>query len=261
VQSFIYFFAFIKFDDMVKRISTGIYDKDKKISFDSYLEGGIPEGNIVLVTGSSGTGKSTFCYQVIAEQARQGKVCYYVAFDQNEKDVLENAKSTGIDLSNKNIIIQTYGELQGLVINELVEKLAKSKVDFVVLDSLASITGVLPEEEFAKISQAQIADNYMPLMVSESRVIRRSIRRLVMTLKNNGITALLINELPEGTKKLSKDDESDFLADGVIVMHYIEIGVTDFRSLVIRKMRKTKHEMDLIPYNITHSGIQLIEGK
>jgi KaiC/GvpD/RAD55 family RecA-like ATPase len=82
-----------------------------------------------------------------------------------------------------------------------------------------------------------------------------------MALKNNGITALLINELPEGTKKLSKDDESDFLADGVIVMHYIEIGVTDFRSLVIRKMRKTKHEMDLIPYNITHSGIQLIEGK
>jgi len=243
------------------RIKTGIYSKDKKLTLDSYLGGGIPKGNIVLVTGASGTGKSTLCYNITAEQAKQGKICYYVAFDQTEKDVLENAKSTGIELKNNNIFIQTYDELQGLVIDQLVEKLAESKIDFVVLDSLASITGVLPEEEFAKISQGKIMDNYVPMMTSEARVIRRSIRRLVMALKKSGVTVLMINELPEGTKKLSKDDESDFLADGVIVMHYIEIGVTDYRSLLIRKMRKTKHMMDLIPYNITTNGIELLEGK
>jgi len=243
------------------RIKTGVYSKDKKIALDTYLGGGIPKGNIVLVTGASGTGKSTLCYHITAEQAKQGKVCYYIAFDQTEKDVLENAKSTGIELKNNNIFIQTYDELQGLVIDQLVEKLAESKIDFVVLDSLASITGVLPEEEFAKISQGKIMDNYVPMMTSEARVIRRSIRRLVMALKKSGVTVLMINELPEGTKKLSKDDESDFLADGVIVMHYIEIGVTDYRSLLIRKMRKTKHMMDLIPYNITTNGIELLEGK
>ena len=76
------------------------------------------------------------------------------------------------------------------------------------------------------------------MLTSESRVVRRVIRKVVMSLKKQGITTLLINELPEGTKKLSKDDESDFLADGVIVLHYIEFGITDFQSLIIRKMRK-----------------------
>lgn len=240
------------------RIKTGIYSKDKKLSLDSYIGGGIPKGNIVLVTGSSGTGKSTLCYHITAEQAKQGKICYYIAFDQTEKDVLENAKSTGIELKNSNIFIQTYDELQGLVIDQLVEKLAQSKIDFVVLDSLASITGVLPEEEFAKVSQGKIMDNYVPMMTSEARVIRRSIRRLVLALKKSGVTVLMINELPEGSKKLSKDDESDFLADGIIVMNYVEIGVTDYRSLTIRKMRKSSHEKDLIPFDITPKGIELL---
>ncbi|MFA5763998.1 MAG: ATPase domain-containing protein [archaeon] len=244
---------------MVKRIATGIYSANKKLSLDASIGGGIPEGNIVLVTGASGTGKSTLCYQVIAEQAKQGKICYYVAFDQIKKDVIDNAKCSGIDLNKSNIFIQTYEELQGFVIDELINLLSKSKIDFVVFDSLASITGVLPEEEFSKISQAKIAENYMPLMVSETRVIRRSIRRIILALKKHGITTLLINELPEGTKKLSKDDESDFLADGIIVMNYVEIGVTDYRSMTIRKMRKTSHEKDLIPFNITNKGIQLAE--
>jgi len=242
------------------RIKTGIYSKDKKLTLDSYLGGGIPKGNIVLVTGASGTGKSTLCYNITAEQAKQGKICYYVAFDQTEKDVLENAKSTGIELKNNNIFIQTYDELQGLVIDQLVKKLAESKIDFVVLDSLASITGVLPEEEFAKISQGKIMDNYIPIMTSEARVIRRSIRRLVMALKKSGVTVLMINELPEGTKKLSKDDESDFLADGIIVMNYLEIGISDYRSMVIRKMRKTDHHKDTIPFKIG-KGIELISAK
>jgi len=246
---------------MDNRLSTGIFSKDKKISLDTYLNGGIPQGNIVVVTGASGTGKSTFCYQMTAQQAKEGKICYYIAFDQTKQDVLESAKSTGIDLNNKNIFIQTYGELNGLVIDELLKLLETTKIDFVVFDSLASITGVLPEEEFSKISQAKIYDNYIPMLASESRVVRRAIRRVIMALKKQRITTLLINELPEGTKKLSKDDESDFLADGVIVMHYVEIGVTDYRKLIIRKMRKTKHAMDLIPYNITENGIELMEIK
>ena len=244
---------------MNNRLSTGIFSKDKKLSLDVSLNGGIPQGNVVVVTGTSGTGKSTFCYQMTAQQATEGKICYYIAFDQTKEDVLESAKSTGIDLNNKNIFIQTYGELNGLVIDELLKLLQSTKIDFVVFDSLASITGVLPEEEFAKISQAKIYDNYIPMLASESRVVRRAIRRVIMAIKKQGITALLINELPEGTKKLSKDDESDFLADGVIVLHYLEIGVTDYRSLVIRKMRKTDHGKDVIPFILSKNGVELMK--
>jgi circadian clock protein KaiC len=243
---------------MVKRISTGLVSKNKKLTFDSLVGGGIPEGNVVLVTGASGTGKSTFCYHIISEQAKQGKNCYYFAFDQNKKDVLSNAKNNNINLNKPNIHIQTYDEIQDLIIEDIVSLLSKSKIDFVVFDSLASITGVLPEEEFAKVSQSKIAQNYLPIMMSESRVIRRLIRRIILELKKKNITALLINELPEGTKKLSKDDESDFLADGIIVLNYLEIGVTDYRSMFIRKMRKTDHYKDVIPYIITKNGIQLI---
>lgn len=247
---------------MIKRINTGITDKKGKLALDELMGGGIPIGNSVLVTGASGTGKSTFCYQVTQQQAKEGKICYYVAFDQTKEDVIENAKAVGINLNHKNIFIQTYNELQDLVIDELIELIKESEVDFLVLDSIASISGILPEAEFAKISQAKINQNYMPMMASESRVIRKAIRRIVLALKEHKITSLLINELPEGTKKLSKDDESDFLADGVIVMYYLPIGEDEtnaFRSMRIRKMRKTNHEKGIILYSLTNKGIILAE--
>jgi circadian clock protein KaiC len=242
---------------MVEKIKTGIYSKDKKISLDSSLSGGIPKGNIVLVTGSSGTGKSTLCYQIIAQQAKNGLKCQYLAFDQTKQDILDNAKGTGINLKNKNIKINTFDELHDITVDKIIKNVKNNKTQFVVLDSLASITGAIPENEFSKIQQGKIQETYMPLMISENRVVRRIVRRIILELKKLGITALLINELPEGTKKLSKDDESDFLADGVILINYLEIGVTDYRSLIIRKMRKVAHEKDLIPFNITSKGIVL----
>ena len=42
-------------------------------------------------------------------------------------------------------------------------------------------------------------------------------------------------------------------------MHYIEIGVGDYRSLEIRKMRYSNYDKDIIPYTITGKGIEIME--
>jgi KaiC/GvpD/RAD55 family RecA-like ATPase len=41
----------------------------------------------------------------------------------------------------------------------------------------------------------------------------------------------------------------------VIVLHYLGIGESAYSSLQIRKMRRTKHEKDIYPMEITEKGI------
>ena len=49
----------------MERVPTGVY------GLDTLMEGGIPKGRTVLVTGACGTGKSIFCTQYLYQGAIQ----------------------------------------------------------------------------------------------------------------------------------------------------------------------------------------------
>jgi KaiC/GvpD/RAD55 family RecA-like ATPase len=83
------------------------------------------------------------------------------------------------------------------------------------------------------------------------------------TLKSTGVTSLLIAEIPEEkTKALSRFGFEEFLADGIIILHYLEYAAGGTpRSLLIRKMRRTDHGTDIYPIEITKTGIKLLPPK
>jgi circadian clock protein KaiC len=51
----------------VKRVKTGVY------GLDSLLEGGIPEGRVIIVSGSPGAGKTTLGVQFLRTGAKRGE--------------------------------------------------------------------------------------------------------------------------------------------------------------------------------------------
>src|ERR1700682_1344946 len=67
-------------DATSQRLSMGIPELDKM------LGGGIPEGDSVLVAGSSGTGKSALATQFLAEGIRQGEAGIAGVFEERPKE-------------------------------------------------------------------------------------------------------------------------------------------------------------------------------
>ena len=82
------------------------------------------------------------------------------------------------------------------------------------------------------------------------------IRRLMTMLSKDNSTALITSEIPEGSRSLSRDTVSEFLADGIILL---DIDSTmDRRKLIIRKMRSTNHSLKPHDITITEGGIKFL---
>ena len=77
----------------VKRVPTGIP------GFDDLIQGGIPEGFNVLVTGTPGTGKSIFGMQYLYNGAMKGENGVYITLDAKKAELIEQAMLFGWDLA------------------------------------------------------------------------------------------------------------------------------------------------------------------
>src|SRR5437870_13885272 len=90
-----------------ERVSSGIPGLDRLI------EGGLPKGRSILVTGEPGTGKTIFSLQFLAEGLARGESGIYVAADEPPLDIIEQAASMGSDfekhIENKELAILNAG--------------------------------------------------------------------------------------------------------------------------------------------------------
>src|SRR5437868_14528046 len=68
---------------------------------DPLIEGGLPANRAFVLCGSTGTGKTTFGLQFIAEGLRGGEHGAFVCTDEKPRHLLENATSLGLDLEGE----------------------------------------------------------------------------------------------------------------------------------------------------------------
>jgi KaiC/GvpD/RAD55 family RecA-like ATPase len=87
--------------------------------------------------------------------------------------------------------------------------------------------------------------------------VRKAVLKMVYLLSRAGVTAVFTTEISEDSAQLGKYGVEEFVADGVVVLHYMGIGTQSNRTLHIRKMRATKHSEDLHPLTISDSGIKV----
>ena len=70
-------------ESMIKRVHTGVPGLDES------LEGGIPKGFAVIVTGPPGTGKTTFCMQFLIEGVRNNEKCIFFSFEEPMEQLVQ----------------------------------------------------------------------------------------------------------------------------------------------------------------------------
>src|SRR5271170_1898108 len=59
-------------------------------SLDNILSGGIPRGNMVLVAGSVGTGKTTLCLEFLVRGAEKGERSLFLSVTESSDKLIQN---------------------------------------------------------------------------------------------------------------------------------------------------------------------------
>lgn len=99
--------------------------------FDRVLGGGLIKGEVVLITGSPGIGKSTFLLQLSQEYAKIGNV-FYVSGEESPRQIKQRAERVNVKSENLYILNDTN-------IEKIENVILKDKPKVVVIDSIQTL--------------------------------------------------------------------------------------------------------------------------
>jgi KaiC/GvpD/RAD55 family RecA-like ATPase len=216
-----------------ERVKTGISGVDQLI------DGGLVPNNLVLLTGTAGTGKTTMSSQFIYAGAKEyNENGVYVTFEEPVESIKDSCLNYGMDFApleeQGKVAFVKYDPFHIEDIYELIETNIK-RIDAkrVVIDSISALG----------------------LYVKETSEIRRMIFNIAFLLRRLNCTSILISEILPQQESLSRFGVEEFVTDGVIVLYYTRTGSQFSRALTVWKLRGSKHSSKLHPYKITEKGV------
>jgi circadian clock protein KaiC len=222
----------------VERISTGI---DR---LDGMMGGkGFYQGSSVLLSGTSGTGKTSVAAHFVVAACRRGERCLYFALEESPKQVVRNMRSIGIDLEpwvEKGLLRfhaarPTYGGIEEVLLVTH-KQIASFQPSVVVVDPITNL-----------------------LTVSTLSEVRSMLTRLVDFLKTESITAMFTSlTAPGGSLEASEADVSS-LMDTWLLLRAIELGGERNRALYVLKSRGMDHSNQIREFVLTNDGLRLLD--
>jgi circadian clock protein KaiC len=226
-----------------RRLSSGI----KKL--DDMLGGGIPEGESMLLAGPSGSGKSTLGMQFIAEGLKRGEPGIVAIFEELPAEHVHRAKMFGIDFDTpqtppspklKLIYLRPLDLSVDETVHEIVRTVKEIGCKRLVIDSLVGFE--------------------MALAPGFREDFRESLYRMIAALTRLGVTIVSTVEIEEDftSMDLSKFTVS-FLSDDILRMRYVSINGQMRKMMLVIKMRRSTHSIDMHEYQITSKGIEVGE--
>jgi circadian clock protein KaiC len=215
---------------------------------DELVGGGIPTGDAVLVSGSSGTGKSVLAAQFIAAGVRAGEPGVIAVFEEHPQEFLRRATGLGIDLE----AMERQGTLKIIYIRPL---------DLSPDETLHEIREAVQQLGAKRVVIDSVSGFELALAPSFREDFRESLYRLVGALTGTGITVLMTMEIVQSATDLRFSPYVvSFLADDIILLRYVEMAGQLRKSIVVVKMRNSAHSSALRLYEITGHGLVVRES-
>lgn len=210
--------------------------------FDTILGGGLRRASCTLISGTTGTGKTTLASTFSrAACAREEKVLY-LDFEESQAALVSGMISAGIDLRPAiqsgclkvlAMLPEAMGAEEHLI--RTVDIMDVFQPQHLILDAVSSIT---------RMGSEQAAFDFLV--------------RVLNIAKERGITIILINQ----TAGFMDEHEISgvgisSLVDTVIFLRYVESGGEINRNLLVLKSRGSHHSNQYREYQITSNGVQI----
>ncbi len=235
-----------------ERVSTGVLGLDSKIG------GGFVKGSVNLVTGKTGTGKTSFCSSFLYKGCLEGEPCVYITTEEGGDDIKKDAMSMFnwdfTELERKKMLCMMsikpiFPSKEDVDINRLVR--------LYIFDILNKV-----EESVKRVkAQRAVLDSIsiVELFIKDEYISRVALNAIAEKMKELGTTSLITATIPEDRRGLSGSGIIEFIVDSVIKLDFVPIAEEFKRTLTIRKMRRTNHSTLIHPFEVTPLGLRVIE--
>ena len=224
-----------------RRLSTGIRE------LDVLMGGGIPEGDSLLVAGPSGSGKSVLGSQFIAEGLRQGEPGIVAMFEELPAEYAERAAKFGLDFDTP----QKDGTLKILYLRPL---------DLSVDETVHEVVNAVKEIGCKRLVIDSLVGFELALAPGFRADFRESLYRMIAALTRLGVTIVSTVEIEENFTSLGLSNFTvSFLADDIVRLRYVSINGQLRKMLLVVKMRRSQHSIDMSEYQITPEGMVIGE--
>ena len=223
---------------------------------DFQMNGGIPLGSTVLVTGCSGSGKTTMCMQYLFNGARNGERGVFYTITEPLFKLTKNLE--GFSFYDKKLI--ESGMVNIIDLRIISERLGLDAEKYTVEDA-GALLDILKDIADELDVKRLVVDSITALCyrLQSREMIRDFIFKLGTSLAAMNCTTLLTSEVPPQTYKFSQYEIEEFISDGIIFVGDIERKGDLIRTLQIVKMRGTAHSRAKFALNISaERGIELV---
>lgn len=211
---------------------------------DTLLGGGLDRGTSVLVTGPTGSGKSTVALQYTVTSASRGERAAYFTFDEGLSTLRGRAKDLGLALDEHvesgRVLLQQIDPAElspGEFVSVVREAVEQRDVKLLVIDSLNGFLQAMPEERYL---EAQLHEQ-------------------LSYLRQRGVLTLLLMAQHGFVGSMEGPFDVSYLADTVLVTRYFEAGGRVRKALSVLKKRSSMHEDTIREFTVTSRG--LVVGK
>jgi circadian clock protein KaiC len=219
-------------------ISTGVPDLDHMLG-----AGGMYRGSSVLVSGTAGTGKTSFASGLARATCERGERALYFSFEESADQIVRNMSSVGIDLrphldSGLLRINAQRPSLQGLEMHLVAihKEIEQFQPSVVILDPISNFVSG-----------------------GDARDVHSMLTRLIDFLKTRTITAFLTSLTQGGDTLEATTVAVSSIIDMWLLVRDIELSGERNRGLYVLKARGMSHSNQIREFLLTPTGIKLVE--
>lgn len=219
-----------------ERVSTGIPRLDAMLGGKGYYR-----GSSVLVSGTAGTGKSSFAALFADAACRRGERVLYFSFEESPRQIMRNMRSIGTDLEPwvKKGLLQFHA----------------NRPSFAGLETHLAMKHKLID---TFKPQVVILDPLNSFIIGGNEIgVQSMLVRLLDFLKTNQITGLFANLTPGGGVLEQTEIGISSLIDTWLLLRAIDSGGERNRGLSILKSRGMAHSNQMREFLLTDHGVEL----
>jgi circadian clock protein KaiC len=218
-----------------ERISSG------NTSLDAILGGGYQKGTCILISGETGTGKTSIAATFARSACEIGEKVLYVNYEESKNGLVAGMLSLGIDLrpatqGSALRVLSVMPEAMGIE-EHLYHKtmvIEDFQPQHVIVDAISACKRIAGEKASFDF-----------------------LLRLIHICKERGITVLLINQSGNTVQDEISGVGISSVIDTIITLDYKATGNEINRTLLVKKSRGTRHSNRYHPFSLTRHGVQI----